>query len=80
MKTVTLIIVFLLSTTAYAQDMSEGFTLLETGKYLEAQTFFANILTTHPDNKTARLCYGRSLGLNGDSATARTLFTELKED
>ena len=80
MRTVVLIIVFLLSTTAYSQDMSVGFTLLETGKYQEAQTFFANVLTTHPANKTARLCYGRALGLSGESATARTLLTALKDD
>jgi tetratricopeptide (TPR) repeat protein len=80
MKTVALFIVFLLSTTMYSQDMSEGFTLLETGKYQEAKSFFKNVLTTHPDNKTARLCYGRALGLSGDSATARTLFTVLKKD
>ena len=80
MRTVVLIIVFLLSTTAYSQDMSVGFTLLETGKYQEAQTFFANVLMTHPANKTARLCYGRALGLSGESATARTLLTALKDD
>lgn len=80
MRTVALFIVFLLSTTAYSQDMTAGFTLLETGKYQEAQTFFADILLTHPDNKTARLCYGRALGLSGQSAEARTLFTTLKSD
>lgn len=80
MRTVTFIIVFLLSATAYTQDMSNGFALLETGKYQEAKTFFGNVLTTHPDNKTARLCYGRALGLSGDSAEARTLFTNLKKD
>lgn len=73
-------ILFLLSATVYSQDMSAGFTLLETGKYEEAQTFFEHLLTTHPDNKTARLCYGRALGLSGKSTTARALFTRLKED
>lgn len=80
MRTAALIILFLFSATVYSQDMSAGFTLLETGKYQEAKTFFANVLTTHPDNKTARLCYGRALGLSGESAAARTLFTNLKED
>lgn len=80
MRTVVLVIVFLLSTIAYSQDMSVGFTLLETGKYQEAKTFFENVLTTYPTNKTARLCYGRALGLSGDSGTARTLFIGLKKD
>lgn len=80
MRTIIIIIAILLSTAIYAQDMSTGFTLLETGKYEEAKTFFSNILTTHPDNKTARLCYGRALGLSGDSEAARTLFATLKED
>lgn len=80
MKIVAIIIVFLLSASAYSQDMAAGFTLLDTGKYPEAKAFFKNILTTHPNNKTARLCYGRALGLSGDSARARILFTELKKE
>lgn len=80
MRTAALIILFLLNATAYSQDMSAGFTLLETGNYQEAKTFFSTILTTYSDNKTARLCYGRALGLSGESAAARTLFTNLKED
>ncbi|MFT5863357.1 MAG: tetratricopeptide (TPR) repeat protein [Flavobacteriales bacterium] len=80
MKTVALILTFLLSATAYSQDMAAGFTLLETGKYQEAKIFFENVLTTHPTNKTARLCYGRALGLSGDSGAARTLFIELKKE
>jgi len=79
MKTVIIILAILVSTTAYTQDMTKGFTLLETGKYEEAKTFFGNLLTTHPDNKTARLCYGRALGLNGDTIAARLLFTALKD-
>lgn len=59
--------------------MSEGFNMLEMGKYEEAKSFFHTILTTHPDNKTAKLCYGRALGLSGDTAAARVLFTNLKE-
>ena len=59
--------------------MSEGFNMLEMGKYEEAKSFFHTILATHPDNKTARLCYGRALGLSGDTAAARVLFTNLKE-
>jgi len=79
MRTAAFIIVLLLSATAYTQDMSNGFNLLETGKYQEAEIFFENVLTSHPDNKTAKLCYGRALGLSGKSQKARSIFTELKE-
>jgi len=80
MRQLTYIILFLLGATAYSQDMSAGFTLLETGKYEEAKTFFGDVLEDYPDNKTARLCYGRALGLSGESGKARTLFTNLKAD
>jgi len=79
MRTVIIILAILLSSTLSAQDMSSGFKLLETGKYTEAKTFFSNLLTVHPDNKTARLCYGRALGLSGETTTARKLFKDLKE-
>ena len=62
-----------------AQDMKEGFTYLETGKYKDAETYFFKILVDYPDNKTARLCYGRAVGLNGDSKKAVSIFTDLLE-
>jgi len=61
-----------------AQDLQEGFTYLETGKYIKAETFFENILKEYPDNKTAKLCYGRAVGLSGKSEKAVSIFTELK--
>lgn len=63
-----------------SQDMKEGFTYLETGKYQQAEAFFSEVLKTYPDNKTARLCYGRAIGLNGKSKDAVTLFTNLLKD
>lgn len=63
-----------------AQDMQEGFTYLETGKYAKAEQFFENILKQYPDNKTARLCYGRAIGLNGKPDEANNLFTKLLAD
>jgi tetratricopeptide (TPR) repeat protein len=63
-----------------AQDMQEGFTYLETGKYAQAETFFDSILKDYPKNKTARLCYGRAVGLNGDAQKANTIFTNLLQD
>ena len=64
----------------FSQDMQEGFTYLETGEYQQAETFFQIILKEHPDNKTARLCYGRAIGLNGNTEQANTLFTNLLAD
>lgn len=63
-----------------SQDMQEGFTYLETGKYQEAEIFFNDILKTYPTNKTARLCYGRAVGLNGKSEKAVVIFTNLLDD
>ncbi len=75
------LLTFLITTVfSYAQDMQEGFTYLETGKYAKAETFFQNILKEHPTNKTARLCYGRAIGLNGKPEEANTLFTNLLAD
>ena len=59
--------------------MRDGFTYLETGKYKQAETFFENILVTYPKNKTAKLCYGRALGLNGNGERATTIFINLLE-
>ncbi|MBC2844243.1 tetratricopeptide repeat protein [Winogradskyella flava] len=63
-----------------AQNMQEGFTYLETGQYAQAETFFNTILKDYPNNKTARLCYGRAIGLNGKAETANLLFTDLLKD
>lgn len=60
--------------------MKEGFSYLETGKYQKAETFFKTVLSTYPENKTARLCYGRAVGLNGNSAEAKKIFTNLVKD
>jgi Tfp pilus assembly protein PilF len=77
----TLYIAFLFSSICgFSQNMKEGFTYLETGKYLEAETFFKDVLKTYPNNKTARLCYGRAIGLNGNSKKAVALFTNLLND
>ena len=59
--------------------MRDGFTYLETGKYKQAETFFENILVTYPKNKTAKLCYGRALGLNGNGKRATIIFINLLE-
>jgi len=64
----------------YSQNMQEGFTYLETGKYQKAEVFFENVLKNYPKNKTARLCYGRAIGLKGNAEKAKTLFTNLLRD
>ncbi len=73
-------ILFFLSLCINSQEMQEGFTYLETGKYKEAEVFFKDILKEYPTNKTARLCYGRAIGLNGKATAAVTLFTNLLKD
>ncbi|MFD2542775.1 tetratricopeptide repeat protein [Lacinutrix gracilariae] len=80
LKFFAILILLLTACKSFAQDMQEGFTYLETGKYAKAETFFQNILQEHPDNKTARLCYGRAIGLNGKPEEANTLFTNLLAD
>lgn len=72
--------IFLIVFSVTAQDMKEGFTYLETGKYAQAETFFNTILKDYPNNKTARLCYGRAIGLNGKAPEANVLFTDLLAD
>lgn len=67
-------------TISFAQNMQDGFTFLETGKYNKAEAFFKTILKDYPNNKTARLCYGRAIGLNGKPAQANTLFSNLLSD
>ncbi|NNK28842.1 MAG: tetratricopeptide repeat protein [Flavobacteriaceae bacterium] len=63
-----------------AQDLEKGFNYLETGKYQDAQMFFKNILKEYPNNKTARLCYGRAVGLNGNPTQAKGIFIDLLVD
>ena len=80
LKYFTLIVLLFLSMMGISQEMKKGFTYLETGKYHEAENFFILILKEYPTNKTARLCYGRAVGLNGKSDEAINLFTNLLED
>ncbi|WP_370402844.1 tetratricopeptide repeat protein [Tenacibaculum dicentrarchi] len=79
-KNLTFLVLFIISNTLFSQNMKEGFTFLETGKYKQAESFFKNILESHPTNKTARLCYGRALGLNGSADKAVELFINLLND
>ena len=77
LRTIFTSFILLLVSISNAQNMKDGFNYLETGKYEKAESFFDTILNEYPENKTARICYGRAVGLNGDSEKANVLFTEL---
>lgn len=71
-------IVFTLTMVAQTK-IQEGFTLLENGSFEAAASFFSMYLQTDPDNKTARICYGRAVGLSGEPEKATALFAELQQ-
>jgi len=77
LKNQLLLLILFVYTLTSAQNMQEGFTYLETGEYLKAESFFETILKQFPANKTAKLCYGRAVGLQGSSRKAVQLFTDL---
>jgi len=79
-KSTVLLLIIINTYFGYCQNMQEGFNYLETGKYEKAESFFETILTDYPENKTARLCYGRAIGLNGKPEQAIIIFTELLND
>lgn len=74
------ILFFFISYNTVSQDMQEGFTYLENGSYKLAENYFENVLIKFPKNKTARICYGRAVGLNGDPKKAETIFVNLLND
>lgn len=77
MKLIFAILIMTLTTSLFAQDMKEGFELLEDQEYKQAEVYFKSILNDHPDNKTAKICYGRALGLGGDAASAKKYFDQI---
>ncbi|CAM4133866.1 MULTISPECIES: tetratricopeptide repeat protein [Flavobacterium] len=70
----------LISRFCFAQDMVEGFNYLEKGDFADAEKFFTTILESYPENKTARLCYARAVGLNKQPEKALSLFIDLKKE
>ncbi len=80
LKSILFSLLFVFVFSAFAQNMNQGFDYLETGQYLKAEDYFETILQEYPENKTARLCYGRAVGLNGDSEKAFLIFTTLLND
>lgn len=78
---VTLLTLLFLSLSLSAQNpLNDGFKYLETGKYSEAEKFFKTYLEKDSLNKTARLCYGRAIGLNGKPKKAVAIFTNLLKE
>ena len=57
--------------------MDPGFRMLENGDFDTAETFFDAYLEKAPENKTALICYGRAIGLNGNPEQASSLFASL---
>lgn len=78
-KILILINIFIVSI-CFSQNMKQGYNYLETGKYNQAEVFFKETLKTYPKNKTANLCYGRAIGLNGKTKDALKLFFNLLND
>ncbi len=74
------ILLLLIGIVSFSQDMQQGFDYLESGDYKRAEAFFFTVLEKYPDNKTARLCYGRAVGLSGDSGKAISIFTNLQKE
>ncbi len=62
---------------AGAQEMNKGFQYLEKGNFDLAEIFFKDVLKSYPNNKTARLCYARATGLNGQPKQALLILNEL---
>lgn len=71
---------FFITFSSYSQNMNDGFSLLEKGEFKQAEAFFSAILKDYPQNKTARLCYARAVGLNNQAVKGLDLFTELKNE
>jgi len=63
--------------TVFSQNMNEGFNYLELGSFNKAEIYFQKVLQEYPDNKTATLCYGRAVGLNGKPEKALAIFKSL---
>ena len=80
LKYFTLLIVRFYGISGISQEMKKGFAYLDTEKYQEAEIFFKRIIEKYPTNKTARLCYGRAVSLNGNPEEATTLLSRLLGD
>lgn len=71
------ILLFLGPSVILGQDFSEGFQMLNSGNYEQAEDYFEGVLKEFPKNKTANICFGRAIGLKGKSKKALTFFEDL---
>ncbi len=71
------ILLILGQTVLSGQDFSEGFQMLDSGKYEQAEVYFEGILKEFSKNKAANICYGRAVGLKGESKKALAFFEDL---
>lgn len=77
----TILFFFLTTQLLFSQEnMQPGFDLLEKGKFKSAVPFFQNIVELEPQNKTAKLCLGRAVGLSGNASQSIEIFKELDTD
>ncbi len=79
-KSILSIILLFCGSILFSQEMSAGFTMLEKGAFEEANVFFKHILSDYPNNKTARICQARAIGLSENPQEAVRLFIELATD
>ena len=81
MKQTRYFILFILFASCYSikaqVDMKKGFHFLENGNFENAKTFFKDVLKESPNNVTAKICYGRALGLTGETKEAIAIFSTL---
>jgi len=52
--------------------------MLEGGEFSEAKDFFAEVLQSEPNNKTAKICFARAQGLSGEKDEALKEFQHLQ--
>ncbi len=79
MRRITIILLLSIFNFASSQEnLKTGFTYLEEGAFSQAEIFFSKILDKEPDNFTAKICYGRAIGLNGNPSLALTHFEQMR--
>ncbi len=77
-RLISLLPIALFTALSFGQEnMDAGFRLLESGEFAAAESFFESYLKSNPTNKTAQLCYGRAVGLNGRPELATRKFQNL---
>jgi len=78
-KVIIGILLCLLVNLGFSQiNMQEGFSMLEGGEFSEAKEFFAEVLQSEPNNKTAKICFARAQGLSGEKDEALKEFQHLQ--